>query len=158
MKVKEAINIFSRFLNRNWDIIYPLLYDNLYCNQEDFMNDWVQVNWELLVERNVLNINEFLEAYGEGADFYSDSSRMTDIKSQPTHFIKVIIPKAIDILNNLEIKNKEYKFDRLTGFKNNFYINQPPFDYVCIDDMGIERVFNLAQVNFEIQETKKNKL
>lgn len=153
MDIDKTIRIFSSFLNKSWDVVIPLLSDRSYTTDESSKNDWLQSNWEVLVERKVLQLNEYLEAYGDGADFYGLSCRITDIESLPTHFIKVLVNKGIDILNNLESENSEYTFERLVGFENGFYTDIPPFDFVLVQDenIGIERVFLLDEVEFELQ-------
>ncbi|WP_198674161.1 hypothetical protein [Chitinophaga alhagiae] len=109
--------------------------------------------WEILVERKVLQLNEYLEVYGEGADFNDASSRITDIGSVPTHSKKGLINNSKDILNNLEIENVRYDFERLIGFDNGFYANIPPFNFALVqdEDMEVERVFLLEEIRFELQ-------
>ena len=130
----------------------PLLLNRDYCSNDSAINDWLQINWELLVERKVLRINEYLEFYGEGADFFGRSCRMTDIDASPTHFIKVEILNtgAIDILNDQALKDISFKLNRLVSFKDGFYLTSPPFDYVLVNDEKTydERVFGLNNVLF----------
>lgn len=156
MNLDKAIKIFADYLNASWHIVYPLLMDRFYTTDEGSINDWLQANWEILVEKKVLKQNDYLEIYGEGADFFGASSRMTDIEALPTFVVKIIINEAIvkDILNNEIISKAEFSFDKLVGFKNGFYTNEPPFNYVLIqdDDEGIERVFPLDITIFELQK------
>lgn len=149
MNIDKAIRLFSVFLNDSWSSITPLLYERLYTTDESSINDWIQANWEILVERKILPINEFLDIYGEGADFNSKSSRITDLLAQPTYYVNVHIEKGTDILNNIEIINEKYRFEKLVGFANGFYTISPPFDYVLIQDEE-ERVFPLELVKFEL--------
>lgn len=153
MKIDKAIRIFSDFLNKSWDTIAPLLSGRAYTSDENAKSDWLQSNWEMLVERKVLQLNEYLEVYGEGADFNGESSRITDIESMPTHSVKVLVGRSKDILNNLEMEPAEYDFERLVGFKNGFYIDVPPFNFTLVQDnnIGCERVFLLEEVKFELQ-------
>lgn len=153
MEIDKAIKIFSDFLNKSWGIIIPLLSDRSYTTDESSKSDWLQSNWEILVERKVLQLNEYLEVYGEGADFNRESSRITDIKSLPTHYVKVLVNNEKDVLNNLKVGSAEYTFERLVGFRDGFYTDIPPFDFVLVqdEDIGIERVFLLEQIKFELQ-------
>lgn len=73
MQIDKAIKNFADFLNSSWLIVYPLLVERSYTSNEESINDWLQANWELLVERKVLNINEYLEVYGDGADYHGAS-------------------------------------------------------------------------------------
>lgn len=153
MEIKEIIKIFSIFLNQSWGVIYPLMKNRTYTTEENSVNDWLQSNWEILVERKILELDEYLEIYGEGADLNGESSRITDIKALPTHKIKIIVKKAIDVLNNEEIENQEYDFDKLVGFKDSFYCESPPFNFVfVIDDCDKERVFPIVDIDCKIEK------
>lgn len=153
MDIDKAIRIFADFLNASYLIITPLLTGRSYTSDDNSTSDWLQLNWEILVERKVLPLNEYLEAYGEGADFYGSSSRITDMESLPTYSVKVQINKGIDILNNTELIDKEFFFERLIGFKNNFYTDEPLFNYVLVQDenIGIERVFPIENIKFKLR-------
>ncbi|WP_343704263.1 hypothetical protein [Chitinophaga sp.] len=153
MTIDETIRAFSVFLNNSWDTLMPLLSGRPYATDESSKSDWLQSNWEMLVERKVLQLNEYLEVYGEGADFNGKSSRITDIESVPTHSVKVLIDGSKDILNNLEIEDGRYDFERLVGFENGFYTSIPPFNFALVQDegAGIERVFPLEEIRFELQ-------
>lgn len=155
MDIDKAIRIFSEFLNSCWKNVLPSLENRTYTTNESSINDWLQANWELLVERKVLPLNEYLEIYGEGADFNGRSSRITDIQSIPQYSIKVIscCSDLVDLLNNTEVGNSELTFEKLVGFENGFYIDNPPFNYVLTQDesSGIERVFSMEKVKFELK-------
>lgn len=155
MDIDKAIRIFSEFLNSCWENVLPSLENRTYTTNESSINDWLQANWELLVERKVLPLNEYLEIYGEGADFNGGSSRITDIQSIPQYSIKVIscCSDLVDLLNNTEVGNSELTFERLVGFENGFYIDNSPFNYVLTQDesSGIERVFSIEKVKFELK-------
>lgn len=154
MEINQTIRTFASFLNASWDIVVPLLSGREYTSDESSIGDWLQANWEILVEKKILKQNEYLEIYSDGADYNGASSRMNDIEALPTHNLTVFLnDKAVDILNNETIFSKEeLEFDRLVGFQDGFYINQPPFNYVLlIDNSGIERVLSLDQINFKLQ-------
>lgn len=154
MEIDKAIRIFSDFLNSSWEIVTPLLIDRSYTSDESSIGDWLQANWEILVEKKVLKQNEYLEIYSDGADYNGSSSRMSDIEAMPTHTLKVF-PKneTVDVLNNEIIHNKaEFEFDRLVGFQNGFYTNLPPFNYALLtDSSGNERVLLLDKIAFKLQ-------
>ena len=151
MEIKKTIHKFSVFLNKSWEMVSFLLENRLYTSNESSINDWLQVNWELLVEKKILGMNEYLEVYGEGADFYGKSSRITDIEALPTHKIVVVIDEGFDILNKENIKGEEYNFEKLVGFKNDFYNDSPFFDCVLVlDKWGNERVFYIDKVSLKL--------
>ena len=154
MEINKEIRAFASFLNASWNIVVPLLSGREYTSDESSIGDWLQANWEILIEKKILKQNEYLEVYSEGADYNGSSSRMNDIEALATHNISIVPQnKAIDILNNEIISSKEeLEFDRLVGFQNGFYINQPPFNYaLLIDNSGIERVLSLDEITFKLQ-------
>ncbi len=155
MNIDNAIRLFSDFLTASWENVIPLLLDRPYTTNESSINDWLQVNWEFLVERKVLPINKYLEIYGEGADFYGESSRITDIHSLPNYSIKVVLcyNNQTDVLNNINVYSNNFIFEKLVGFENGFYIDNPPFNHVLVHDINIDidRVFSIDKVKFELQ-------
>ena len=154
MEINKEIRAFASFLNTSWDIVVPLLSGREYTSDESSIGGWLQANWEILVEKKILKQNEYLEIYSDGADYNGASSRMNDIEALPTHNLTVFLhDKAVDILNNEIVINKEeLEFDRLVGFQDGFYTNQPPFNYVLlIDNSGIERVLSLDKITFKLQ-------
>lgn len=156
MTTDNAIRIFSDFLNSSWPIVNHLLINRNYTSNEDSLNDWLQSNWEFLVERKILKINDYLEVYGNGADFNGASSRITDPNTVANFKIKVI-PRnntpVYDVLNGEEVTLVNTDFNKLIGFKNGFYIMEPEFNYVLLDDKstGTERVVRLNDIQFELE-------
>lgn len=157
MDIDKAIRVFSDFLNSSWIIVSQLLLNRDYTSNEDSINDWLQANWELLVERKVLRVNEYLEVYGEGADYNGSSSRIVDPEVLPN--FKVVTKsrngdKVLDILNNEQISLGDITFEKLVGFINGFYTFEPEFKYVLLsdDNLGLERVVILEDVVFELEK------
>lgn len=159
MDIDKALRVFAHYLNISWGTVVPLLIDREYTSNETSINDWLQSNWELLIELKVLNSGEYLEIYGEGADLNGSSSRITDITALATYKIKVKAinsKKILDILNNQYVELDNVVFDKIVGFKNGFYFIEPDFKYVLAFDQtlgGIERVFLLDEVIFDLIPT-----
>lgn len=153
MDIDKAIRIFSDYLNKSWEVVTPLLLDRSYTTDDGSKGDWLQCSWELLVERKVMKINEYLEIYGEGADFHGESSRITDEDMLPTHSVSIIVKDGKDILNSFQIKNSKFNFDRLVGFSEKYYTDFAPFNFVLIRDesVGVERVFSISDIKFELK-------
>jgi len=156
MTTDKAIRIFSDFLNSSWTIVNQLLIDRAYTSNENSLNDWLQSNWEFLVERKVLKINDYLEVYGNGADFNGTSSRITDPGAVANFKIKVISKNnkpVFDALNEEEVTLFNTDFNKLIGFKNGFYIMEPEFNFVLLDDKNTntERVVGLNDIEFELE-------
>lgn len=157
MDIDKAIRVFSGFLNSSWIIVSQLLLNRDYTSNEDSINDWLQANWELLVERKILKVNEYLEVYGEGADYNGSSSRIVDPEVLAN--FKVITKsrhgdQVLDILNNEQVSLGNITFEKLVGFKNGFYTFEPEFKYVLLtdDNLGVERVVALENVVFELEK------
>ena len=153
MNANEIIKSFSDFLNASWNYVIPLLSERTYTSNEDSINDWMQANWELLVERKILPLNEYLEVYGDGADFNGISSRITDIDIAATHYLSVFIHHGTDLLTNEKINNSIFSFEKFVGFRAGFYTVAPPFKYVLVlDNNNMERVFRIENTHFELHK------
>lgn len=151
MNVNEIIKYFSDFLNVSWNCAIPLLSERAYTSNEDSINDWMQANWELLVERKILPLNEYLEVYGDGADFNGVSSRITDMNRVATYYLSVSIYAGVDLLTNEKVNNSIFLFEKFVGFKAGFYTVAPPFKYVLVlDSNDVERVFHIESTIFEL--------
>jgi len=153
MEIDKAIRIFAIFLDNSFATIGELLKNRNYTSNESSINDWLQVNWEFLVERKVLKFNEYLEVYGEGADYNGDSSRISDPEALPNYIVGVKSKSGgvvSDILNEEEVNLKNVTFDRIVGFDDGFYNFKSDFKYVLIndDDIGIQRVILLDDIEF----------
>lgn len=157
MNIDKAMRLFANYLNATWNIVEPLILNRNYTSNENSRSDWIQANWELLVERKVLPLNDYLEVYGAGADFNGKSSRITDIEADATFFVGVVVDEAVDVLNNQDIRSQIYFFDRFVGFENGFYIDSSPIEYVLIQDENIcmERVFSIHEVKFRLCRIRK---
>ncbi|WP_199141765.1 hypothetical protein [Pedobacter sp. ASV12] len=157
MLIDKAIKTFATFMDNSWAEVSELLVDRDYTSNESAMNDWLQSNWELLIKRKVLKINNYLEVYGDGADFNGSSSRITDPNSLANFRIKAI-PKTgnsiFDVLNEEEVMSPDLVLDRLVGFRDGFYVLEPEFNHVLLNDenMDIERVARLNDVVFVLEE------
>ena len=107
----------------------------------------------LLVERKILPLNEYLEVYGDGADFNGISSRITDINIAATHYLSVFIHHGTDLLTNEKINNSIFSFEKFVGFRAGFYTVAPPFKYVLVlDNNNMERVFRIENTHFELHK------
>lgn len=152
MNINDIVKEYARFLNQSWNNAMPLLMGRDYTTDEFAINDWLQMNWEMLVERKILSINEYFEPYGDGADYNGASCRITDINAIATH--KLIgnsnsIP-AFDYLNNNHVIVENVVFDRFVGFEEGYYTMKPSFDLVLVYEGNLERVFKLSEIEFSV--------
>lgn len=142
-----AIRDFSYFLNKSFKTVQPLLNEHKYAVDESIIDDWLQFNWEMLVERNVLDINECLEIYGEGADYFGTSSRITLKDSLPTFSIKVEPQNSILDYFSDKIETIENGiFIKLISSKNDFQ----NFNYALIDNNNKQMIVSLKDIEFTL--------
>lgn len=159
MSVDAVLRKFVDYLNGSWNFFDSLLLQRSYTSDEQSINDWLQVSWEILVEKNILQMGEFLEVYGDGADYCGTSSRITDVNALP-NFRIVVKPKhgemLFDLLNNVSIKNSQFIFDRFVSFEHGWYKLTPVFNCVLgIDNIsGVERVLNIDSIVFTVEPFK----
>lgn len=149
-----AIRHFAEFMNESWASVMPLLEDRSYTTNESSIADWLQLNWEILVERKVLKLNQYLEVYGEGADFNGASSRITDVSALPNYAVKVRFGKEVyDFLNDESVFITNSDFIEFVSFKDGFYQREPNFEFVLLEDnSGLERVVPIEEVKFDLEE------
>jgi hypothetical protein len=150
--VDKIIRIFVDFLNASWNIVDPLTSGREYSSDEASRNDWLQANWEILIERKILPLNSYLDVYGEGADFNGQSSRITDPACVSSHYISILVSKSVDLLNDQMIIDDRYILDEFVSFSGGFYKVCSPFKHVLIYDKQTrcERVFAISDVKFEL--------
>lgn len=78
MTLSVALMKYVDFINKS----LPLLEDYFKNQQNYLLDDWLQANWEIIVEAP---LNVFLEPYGDGADCNGASSRVWEPAKLPTH-------------------------------------------------------------------------
>lgn len=136
MNVNEQLLWFRKFLLDSWEDLDHLMKDHDWEDDGDFIDEWLQVNWEFLVERQLLKKNGFLNSYG----IYYKEPRVTNPTAKITH---LIVCRA---------KNNQTLFDDQSGIplpENHLWIFRcfykklevshgiyPPFDTVglILDD------------------------
>lgn len=145
-----ALESFIAFLNISWNIVCINL-------NEDDMNDWLQANWEILVESCLGNGKRILlEPYGEGADCNGDSSRVFEPNKIATH--RIICRgknhgQGKDVLKGCDIDLSEYDFDSFVSWNGEQYAHEPPFEYVLLESDDIA-VVKFNEIEFAIERCK----
>ncbi len=162
-KVDATIKAFATFLSDTWDTVHPLLLGRSYTTDIDSIGDWMQANWELLVERRLVAGDQCLEIYSSGADFYGFSSRITDPEAHRVDFVVAVKPTenfswfkenhTFDYLNQEKFSLGDAVFEEFVSFKNKFYHIESPFEYALLKDNGLERVVKLSDITFELKKT-----
>lgn len=156
LNVTKEVLSFCRFINCSWDIVKGEFGEN-----NDLLSDWLQGNWELLVETAIFSrLKEyfFLEIYGEGADLYRDSSRVTFPEKSPNAEVLIKLrDKVTDYLSEDKIESDMLlPWDELVAMNSNFYERGVPFEYVLFSLQGVDSVVSVKDVDFFL--VKKDKV
>lgn len=107
-----------------------------------FLDNWMQANWELLVEMQAVGAGMFLAPYG-----YSKSSecRYTHKNSTHTHIVRCKLKNELEFRYNvmcfLSRKNEEFKIE-------------PPFDFVDVEDVHTLQRLCLAFTDLDFSVEK----
>jgi hypothetical protein len=110
----------------------------------DFLADWVQANWEIIVERPLLQADDVtLAAYGRERG-----------ERRGSHVI-VCVSKSgeqmFDLLGRIRIAAPQVILRELVTMVGAQYYPTVPFDCALVDDGGIERVVGADDVRFELR-------
>ena len=143
-EISKEIIQFSDFLNASWPFI------DLFFTKDSVVNEglsnWLQANWEILVENAVCKNGEFLSVYGDGADFDDNEfSRVTYKFSLATHSIRVKKKQAtiIDYYTKKNVENLDtYLFNQFVSInKSNNIVIGPKFDYVELENEEFNKIW-----------------
>ena len=154
MNIDEIVRNFQQFLEASWQSVENAL--SLTGGGEDLPWDWLQANWEILVEAVIYpDSTSFLELYGIGAECNGASSRVWKPDAAATHRI-CCVPKdgseVTDLVTGKSIEPQDLDF---FGFGNpdiERLILHPPFNVVVLNDTeGIDFIVCLEDVRFEIR-------
>ncbi len=169
MNVTRVVLDYRNFLNASWDSFISFYRysskENLGESTfiEEITNDWLQANWEILVESSITGVNEFLENYGNGADCNGASGRVIYPDKSPTHRIyckKNPNSICLNVFTGKEISEEELKvlsFVKFSALSEDglWYKDMPPFDHILlshpteVDDVLIkshEIIFDISSI------------
>ncbi|WPP50689.1 hypothetical protein [Catalinimonas niigatensis] len=136
----KILEEFRQFLIGSWNSL-----PNRIKNNDNYqLDDWLQANWEILVEARLFydqnKINKLiLEVYGNGADFNGASSRVFAPEAKATHYICI---------------NQNYKFEAFgKQYENGWFGMELPFDKVLVtDENDNEIILDVSDINCELKE------
>ena len=150
IQIDKAVRRFREFLNSSWAAV------SASEMEQDVFGDWLQANWEILVEWRVCDSGrQFLEVYGEGADCNDPSSRVWLPDARATHRI-VCVPKqnrsVVDRLSGKEVSAEQLLLDRFVSWDGHQYAEEPPFEFVLVEQhsAGKELLLHHEEVDFEV--------
>ena len=119
---------FRRLIISSWQAFASICDTLPKSNAKDIVDDWLQANWEILVEQSICQPNDFLEVYGDGADCNGASSRILfPDKSATCKIVCIAEKKSIfDFLSGKMLDIQEMNFDQFVTWENNYYHVRPP--------------------------------
>lgn len=145
----KLIDIYRALLNAFWEKM------QIFVSEEDgdaLLNDWKQANWELIVECNLYSEGRvFLQPYGEGADYYGESSRILRPDALPTHSVCCVsIKNVADRLtgNPVIFPQNGLPIECFVTVQEGWYFEKSPFDCVLILKDDEQLVIGVEDVNF----------
>jgi len=153
--LKKILGGYSTLLISSWGTIELA---SKHDQTDSLKIDWLQANWEILVEGMLGDWKITLEVYGEGADCNGASSRVLYPERLPTHKI-VCVPikggRVHDVLNNqdLDLSISDIVFDQFVSMGDDgWYYEKPNFDYVLADYDDGQVVINFEKTDFKLKK------
>lgn len=142
MTISYLIQNFRNFMITSWPCLSNLFYELDWDKFPYFIDDWIQANWEFLVEQQILEDNQFLHPYG---GLSSSNCRITNKNVEMTH--------QVFCMQKTQIRDKKYLFLSFVTKDDNGYKVEPPFDYVYVKDIENGRLIVLPfeQLDFFIE-------
>lgn len=144
MLINQLFANFHSFLIAAWPNISQVLGQLDWDESPYFLDDWMQANWELLVEKQLLKSGQLLVPYGYDS---SSRSRYTCQNEELTHRVQCRRKEGLEC---------QYNFLCFVSKVDGAYVNQPPFDLVGLEDIGSGDRLNLAldEVDFFVETIK----
>ncbi len=143
MNVTTSIIKYLNYINDNWHRVEDSI--NLYSIPEDMLihdafDNWLQFNWEIMVELAICDSGTFLVPYGGGADILSDSERVTHPYAKEVYEIicKPIQDKVYDAFTNEELFLKNYRFHRFVKRDIDTFTDYPPYNCIVLENLFID--------------------
>ncbi len=138
LEVTHQINYFRNFLIAAWPFLDKMMKNHDWDSDVGFTHDWIQANWEFLVERELLGSTKRLFPLGW-------SKRVTDQKSTVTHKVICQVEKSLE-LRDWNKKTLNYQGEELLpgGFCSPYDITYglyPPFDYVNLYTLDRKKLY-----------------
>lgn len=133
MIINEILEDYVSLLRLYWPSIEQLISTDA---TGSFKDDWLQANWELIVERQLMSSDMYLEVYGDGADCNDASSRGLFPEKIATHIIVLKSnseDEVYDILGESYIDSDDDNiiFQRFVTIKEDgWYYEETPFDMI----------------------------
>ena len=149
INITKQVNLFTDFLVKSWSSLSDLMDDHDWDDDGDFTSDWMQVNWEFLVERELIKGQGFLTEI-------EWSARVTYPQAKATHKVICKVKDPVILIDWIKkTENHEGEDLILEGFltpvETSFGL-YPPFDYADIRTIDNKKIYRapLNQCQFYI--------
>lgn len=151
-RLTKQLGYFRQFLISSWPYLDILMEDHDWDNDTDFIDDWLQTNWELLIERELLGQGIYLSPLA----IYLPTRTITK-NASPNYSVITLISK-----NVLDFKTGKYLPKncalRLFGFCSELAEGgtglYPPFDLVDLVSDSTRELFIASFSELEFQLMK----
>ena len=145
LDITHHITLFRKFLNISWDyVVYNLMDQHDWDNDGDLIDDWMQINWELLVGRELLGKELTLTQFS----ITHLSGNILNPNIEPD-FMVIGKPKddyIVDVKSSKKIQYKGMLRLFLLKTKNpnsNSFSFGPPFEIACLIDIKTEELYHV---------------
>lgn len=142
--ITEHIQKFRKFLNISFNYtISNIMDDHDWENDGYFIDDWMQINWEILVERELLGVNYGLTLYGVT---YSGESNL-----HPNRDLDFIVITHLEEPQKDSWDQKDVPLNKPLRFYEFMTISEkdrgchiaPPFDIACFVDESTKKLYKV---------------
>ena len=152
--IRQLLKSFSNLLVAYWENLESLSNND---PTGSLKIDWLQANWELIVEGLLSDGSLVLEPYGDGADCNGASSRVLYPDRLPNH--RLVCKSSsrglvYDFLNDQELDTSkdEIIFDRFVSIgEDGWYYEVPPFDKILGEYAGESVVVEFDNIDVQLQ-------
>jgi len=158
--IQRAVLTFIQLLNSSWLEVRELAEAVPNRDTSEFLSDWAQASWEMLVEAAAASSNGetvYLQPYGEGADCNEIGSRVWCPGVASTHALH------ISPLHGLELQDVltggaftpppgGVPLDQFVTPADGWYRSEPPFSHVLVYLEEREKVVPVVSVRFLLAE------
>lgn len=145
---------FARLLSSSWAEVQAAA---RLSHTGSYVRDWMQANWEMLVEGVLPPDEVFLEVYGEGADCNTRSSRVYRPDVLPTHTIACVARADTGVVTD-RLSGEEVRlgpdglaFEELATQSERWYEIGPPFDCALLRNDGVAYLLRTDEVVFVLR-------
>lgn len=148
--ITKHIITFREFLLTSWNDYHNLVAGHLHEMDSDFLDDWIQANWEFLVERELLQNQGYVNSIGVSYP----QPRITYPDAECTYLVlchSKSIAGEFDINKKIKLtKDSSFIFRCFFSKVDDNLILSPPFDLIGGSFIGSGELFffELNQIEF----------